>query len=323
MAIPKREAGPRNGFSFGMPGGFYDVFMMFYGQEENLEDLEYVLVENGHSKQDANSLFPGRKNPGCNGLFPTSLIDVPKTTAIYADCSNTLLFHTSFVVWNLFNPAVKPIPEHPRGLNFRCWNLQFSWELYSLSVPETAPKIRHIDLWFNVHSERGDLVIPEISQKSNHHTSIYIYTFIVQYVHVYIYIHILHIHIRTYINQLFRISHVRLQSEQYEHSWLQGKWRICCSGASSSSCNERDRWLTGPKYSWAWKIFVISKSSKTGWSYYENQLLYLWSKNLIREHWPERSWQFLNHFNVSNVETSDWSRMHPRSPLAKPGPFGW
>jgi len=98
MAIPKREAGPRNGFSFGMPGGFYDVFMMFYGQEENLEDLEYVLVENDHSKQDANSLFPGRKNPGCNGLFPTSLIDVPKTTAIYADCSNTLLFHTSFVV---------------------------------------------------------------------------------------------------------------------------------------------------------------------------------------------------------------------------------
>jgi hypothetical protein len=102
------------------------------------------------------------------------------------------LFHTSFVVWNLFNPAVKPIPEHPRGLNFRCWNLQFSWELYSLSVPETAPKIRHIDLWFNVHSERGDLVIPEISQKSNHHTSIYIYTFIVQYVHVYIYTHSTH-----------------------------------------------------------------------------------------------------------------------------------
>ena len=118
MAIPKREAGPRNGFLFGMLGGFYDVFMMFYGQEENLEDLEYVLVENDHSKQDANGLFPGRKNPGCNDLFPTSLIDVPKTTAIYADCSNTLLFHT-VVVWDLFNPAVKPIPEHPRGLNFR------------------------------------------------------------------------------------------------------------------------------------------------------------------------------------------------------------
>ena len=166
---------------------------------------------------------------------------------------------------------------------------------------------------------------------------VYIYVYIYMYIYVYVYVCI-YIYVYMYIYICIYIIHIhkpsiqylslRLQSEQYEHSWQNLPFFCSWSRPRDCSCargsegfvaaehhpaaamRRRDYQNMWPSKSCWWLGPKISPGGSNSFLSLQDWLI-----------WHIWTWQFLYNFTTRNEE--DWYRMHPRSSRPKGGKRAW